>query len=208
MNHLQPESKEHGHLVYTGVIQTVVTRQLFEPLDMSIKALKQIDYRDIARGCSNTCRFGGQVNEFYSVAQHMTTMARIHRAQGRIRLAKWDIIHDAAEGLGLCDMPRPIKYMEEMAGYRTIESATQYKIFRRYGLYGKVPKAVKQLDYSIVYSEAKQLLGGFIHPEWLAYEKEWKEKGLKIIPIKPYDSPAIAEREWLKEFRLLFEGSL
>ena len=196
-------SHEHNKLVHTGVIQTF-NGGLFAPLDLSVKSIKSIDYRAIARGCSNICRFGGQVKEFYSVAQHQTIMARIFRADRHLRLARWALLHDSAEGLGLCDMPRPIKYMEEMRGYRLMESATQKKIFRRFGLYGNIPKVVKKLDYSIVFSEATVLLESFAHPEWLAYAQQWEKDKIPLIPIKPYSTPLMAEREFLKEFKLLF----
>lgn len=65
---------------------------------------------DIARALSFTCRYGGHVKRFYSVAEHALLVYDLLRWQGaddRLLLAA--LFHDAAEAY-LGDVPSPLKY--------------------------------------------------------------------------------------------------
>lgn len=64
---------------------------------------------DIAHGLAQTCRYGGQSTEYYSVAEHAVFVSRHLEEQGAplyIQLA--GLHHDDAEAY-LGDIPRPIK---------------------------------------------------------------------------------------------------
>lgn len=65
---------------------------------------------DIAQGLALTCRYGGQIKRFYSVAEHSVLVHDLLEHQGapaRILLA--GLFHDAAEAY-LGDVVAPLKY--------------------------------------------------------------------------------------------------
>lgn len=66
-----------------------------------------IRLEDIAHHLSNTCRFSGACDPYYSVAEHSVIVSRL--------VTKWDhakaaLMHDAAEAY-LWDLPRPAKHL-------------------------------------------------------------------------------------------------
>ena len=64
----------------------------------------EINFDDIARGLAYRCRWGGQVRQFYSVAEHSIQVA--DQCTDEFKL--WALLHDAAEAY-LGDIPEPIK---------------------------------------------------------------------------------------------------
>lgn len=70
---------------------------------------EDIELEDIARGLSNTCRFGGQLEYFYSVAQHSVLCYELSKKLNNddsINLAC--LLHDAPESI-TGDQLSPIK---------------------------------------------------------------------------------------------------
>lgn len=69
-----------------------------------------ITLEDIARGLANTCRYGGHVKRFYSVAEHAVLVRDLLRSRGAgpsCQLAA--LFHDAAEAY-LGDVVAPLKW--------------------------------------------------------------------------------------------------
>lgn len=83
---------------------------------------EEINVQDIAHQLSMICRYGGAVSSFYSVAEHSLILARYVRQvrPNNPRLALQALLHDAAEAY-ICDVPRPLKLMPQMDGYRAME---------------------------------------------------------------------------------------
>ena len=76
------------------------------PLNIQVQ---DIELEDIARGLSNTCRFGGQLRHFYSVAQHSVLCYELSKKLNNddlINLAC--LLHDSSESI-TGDQLAPIK---------------------------------------------------------------------------------------------------
>jgi hypothetical protein len=115
-----------------------------------------IDIEDIAHGLAFAPRFAGHTREFYSVAQHSVMVAGLVPDAEKL----WALLHDASEAY-LADIPRPIKHLPELEGYRQVEHALQTAIFAYFGLTGPVPASVKQADEIALATEAVNLMAPF-----------------------------------------------
>lgn len=76
--------------------------QLFDPLNPRVDDF-EID--DIAHGLALCNRFAGHTLRPWSVAQHCLHVASLLPGPLKVH----GLLHDAAEGLGLLDMPTPVK---------------------------------------------------------------------------------------------------
>jgi hypothetical protein len=88
------------------------TGRAFYPLHPDPSAISIID---IARGLSLQCRYGGQISDFYSVAEHSVLLAVYAEEVLHATVAEClqVLIHDAPEAY-MTDIPRPVKqYMPE-----------------------------------------------------------------------------------------------
>jgi hypothetical protein len=97
------------------------------------------------------------------------------------------LFHDASEGLGLRDLPSPVKQLPEMAGYRALEKGVMDAVMSHLGLPLRLHQLVKAADYRMCQTEAKWFLGD-LHPDWEtstefpAYDMRPPESG---TPRKP-----------------------
>lgn len=97
---------------------------------------EMIDLRDISAGLSKICRFGGQIDWFYSVAEHSLNVYRLcaplmHDPEFQFAC----LLHDAAEAY-LGDWPTPIKKMMVAAGFPidVIEAQILESVWERFGI--------------------------------------------------------------------------
>lgn len=152
--------------------------------------------QDVIQGLLQVPRFGGQGHKDYVVLQHCLIGARWFRKRGKLKEARYFLWHEGEEGLGLGDMPTPIKYLEEMSAYRAIGKNVQFAVFKKAGLLGSPPPAVKELDTRMACAEAKVLLNPV--PEW-ALDVDTSD-----IVIKPYKRRSDLKKNFLKEYSILF----
>lgn len=111
-------------------IQTL-TGQQFWPLDVRPG---DISILDIAGALAKMCRFAGHSTVFYSVAQHCVLGSYAIEARGGTTShALAFLLHDASEAY-VVDVPRPLKRLEALAGYRAVEEEVQQAIGREYGV--------------------------------------------------------------------------
>lgn len=86
---------------------------------------------DIAQGTSQTCRYGGQCNKFYSTAEHSCLVVRLMQA-GRetVDAVRLGYAHDWSEGIGMGDMVNPLK--NAVPTYRDIEDTIITRLLDRF----------------------------------------------------------------------------
>ena len=123
-----------------------------------------ISLDDIAHGLSNLCRFNGQCNKFYNVAEHSTHVASVvMRATGDADLARAALMHDSPEAY-LGDMTRPLKDIDII--YKILEGRFEQVIQARFSL--EIPfhdKRIKRADYDVFFAEMDTLFD-FNYEAW------------------------------------------
>jgi hypothetical protein len=147
---LELTKKEHDSLyIKKGKIITVTKNEIdfLNPTEDSINII------DIATGLSNTCRFAGQLEVFYSVAQHscmvydmLSEQKPIVRLQG--------LLHDATEAY-IHDITKPLKSL--LPEYQVIEKRLEKVIFESFELPVEMFPIIKEIDILCLEAEHKNL---------------------------------------------------
>ena len=89
---------------------------------------EDICIEDIAHALSHLCRYAGQCNKFYSVAEHCVLLSRANSMPGA-PLAR--LLHDAVEAY-VADIVRPLKNL--LLDYKLIEHDIDTVIAKKYGV--------------------------------------------------------------------------
>ena len=145
---------------------------------------------DIAHGLAHICRYSGQCNGFYSVAEHSLLVSET--ASGFELEA---LMHDAAEAF-LGDITRPLKQM--LPDYKRIEGDVERAIFSRFGIQTPIPREVKQADLRVLAAEQRQIMPRGTD-DWL--------RGQDVVPaaiVVRNLPPVEAKRAWLERFEVLY----
>jgi uncharacterized protein len=119
---------------------------------------------DIVSGLSKCCRFVGQCDWFYSVAQHCVMMSYIVPHEARLVA----LFHDASEAY-TGDVSKPLK---NALGdiFKRIELRIEAAIFDRFGLPYPMPASIKQADRILLATEQRDLMIRLRNDEWAAIE--------------------------------------
>jgi len=173
-----------------ATIQTFTGKMvgLFHP------SAEQVCFEDIARSLSQLCRFTGQVERFYSVAEHTVRGLSMLPPS----LAPYFLLHDASEAY-LGDISRPLKRRPEMRWYVELEREWLTVIAERFGLRPALlldSPEVKWADDTMLATEKRDL-----KPP----EESWE----KLPPPLPEHIertwlPDLAEQRFWNAFRELF----
>jgi uncharacterized protein len=118
---------------------------------------EEIDIEAIAHALSLLCRYGGHCKAFYSVAQHSVLVSQNVSPEN----ALWGLLHDAAEGLTLNDMPRGVKSL--MPNYYRLEEGIMKAVAKRFNLPWPMPAEVKEADEKLLATEKAQLMEQSFH---------------------------------------------
>jgi len=125
-------------------------------LDLLDPQPDQITLGDIACGLARQCRFGGQIESFYSVAEHSYHCARVALDAGlttETQIAA--LMHDAAEAF-ICDLQKPLKEM--ISGYDLIESRIMRVIAEKFQIdFNAEFGDVKKIDRAMLIAERRRL---------------------------------------------------
>jgi len=167
-------------------IQTFTGRK-FWPLDPKPE---DVFIEDIAHSLSLTCRFGGHVKEFYSVAQHSVLVSECCMSQ-----KKWGLLHDAAEAY-LADICKPIK--PYMNGFADFEEDVLIAVSERFGLTYPIPTSVHLRDLQMLATEQAHLMDAGL--DWVGLGSVCPIENLNI---EPWHSSS-AEMSFLSAFERLF----
>jgi len=197
-----------------GRFQTTLSGIHFYPLD---PRAEDINIKDIARSLANTCRYGGHVPKFYSVAQHSILCAQQIVDDDVLR--KWALMHDASEAY-IGDIPIPIKAHTCMKVHpshqpwtmethiENVEDMIHYRIAQRFGLpfFDKKDECspwsrVDLVDKTMLLTEAKSFFRDERWKEW-PYYKDWGLRPLKFC-IEPW-TPEQSYEKFLSLFYNLF----
>jgi len=95
-----PARKHHFTTTNSGI-------NVFGPTQFGVREVRMSDIMD---GLSKICRYNGQVNEFYSVAEHSVLVSRIAELMGDEEAILPALFHDAHETYS-GDLPTPHKAM-------------------------------------------------------------------------------------------------
>lgn len=155
----------------------------------------QICIEDIARGLSNTCRFAGQMENFYSVAQHSVYVSQIVPPEYALEA----LLHDATEAY-MGDITSPLKAM--LPDYKAIEKRVDTAIRGRFGLPLVMTMDVHHADLVMLATERRdfEISPGCGFPE--------------LSTIDPHDdiiihtlTPPQAYRQFMARFETLTLGA-
>ncbi|MEQ5274693.1 HD family hydrolase [Proteus terrae] len=123
------------------------TNKHFYYLDVRIE---DIDIQDIASGLANECRFNGQIDNFYSVAQHSVYVSYLVAPEYALEA----LLHDASEAY-VKDLPSPLKKL--LPEYKEIEKSIDAVIRQKYNLPPVMSGAVHLADLMMLATEKRDL---------------------------------------------------
>ncbi len=173
-------------------------------LDLADPAPKDIRLDDVAHGLSQTCRYAGQCDPSYSVAEHAVLVSEYLQAQGAPLLVSLaGLHHDDAEAY-IGDMTRPLRAL--LPDYSAIEARVMAAIVTGLAL-EHVPftdPRVKRADDWAVAAEAYQMLpsqGSTWHTAGL-FQPQDRYRVTRLFGALGL-SPREAKRAWLARHRVL-----
>lgn len=147
----------------------------------------------IANGLGNTCRFAGQCEGYYSVAEH-SVWASYMVAPGFEYEA---LMHDSSEGL-IHDITKPLKLT--LSDYQKVEQRVETAFAAQYGFTVPMPDPVRTVDLRMLATEQMQIMGHT--EEWLLAEGH---KPFDDLQIRRF-TPAYAKKLFLERYHELKGG--
>ena len=146
----------------------------------------EFDIEDIAHALSNVCRYAGQCNKFYSVAEHSLIVS-----EQVSDFAYEALLHDAAEAF-MGDITRPLKQL--VPEFKRLEAEIEKAIEERFNLRKDYRSVVKQADLRVLAAEQAQIMAVGC-ADWA------REAGIEPASIKVRNlTPIKAKEEFLSRY--------
>jgi 5'-deoxynucleotidase YfbR-like HD superfamily hydrolase len=159
-------------------------------LDLANPEAITFDLEDIAHNLARVCRFGGAVDEYYSVASHSVYVAReVEREGGSLARVRGALLHDATEAY-LGDMVSGLKRM--MPEYRALENRYSYCVESQFNVAYRGDLVIKDADLRARLSEIRDLFTERPYPRELLLGGE----GDRIAFATPVVSVPPDAAEW------------
>jgi hypothetical protein len=138
-----------------GCVGNTIRLRSGKYLDLLNPKPSDFEFADIAGGLSKICRFGGQCEFFYSVAEHSYHCATVAKEDGlSIEDQRAVLMHDAAEAF-IGDVVKPLKIA--LPDYEIIETIMEECIVSRFDL-GNTPLAfIKEIDQAMLIAERRRM---------------------------------------------------
>lgn len=154
-----------------------------------------IEIEDIAGSLSKLCRWGGNIPEFYSVAQHSCHVVSL--APRHLRFAA--LMHDAPEAYA-GDVIRPIKSLLAIS-YFEIEERLKQAVCERFNLHADLLEGVKQYDNEALDME----FNAFYHQDKTSINhiRINSSQFLEHLPSSPFWDPQTAFVGFLRTYSSL-----
>lgn len=117
-------------------------------IDLLAPVPEAIHLDDIAHALARTCRYGGHVTHFLSVARHSIWVSEGLVNMGHAQHALWGLLHDASEAY-LGDMVKPLKHSPRMSAFVEVEYALDQALAARFDLPFPMPQVVRDADRAV-----------------------------------------------------------
>jgi hypothetical protein len=139
-----------------GCVKNTIRLRSGRYFDFTDPQTGQFTFSDIAGALAKICRFGGQVDRFYSVAEHSVHCAQVARDDGRSKDVQFAILmHDAAEAF--CgDVVKPLKIM--LPQYSEIERRVELVIASKFGIdFASHADVIREIDWAMLIAERRSM---------------------------------------------------
>ncbi|HEY0983534.1 hypothetical protein [Schlesneria sp.] len=170
-----------------GVVGSTIRTRSGHYLDLLNPRPEQIDIKDIAGALSKICRFGGQIERFYSVAQHSLHCAQVAELwyPGRLDVRRAVLMHDAAEAY-IGDIVKPLKCLLDKV--EMIESLIEGAIATRFGIdFTSSFDEVRRIDQGMLIAERDALFSRGDGQKWTG-EDLARIPDLHIESLEPHNA--------------------
>jgi 5'-deoxynucleotidase YfbR-like HD superfamily hydrolase len=133
-----------------------------EPMGLIFDFMKpraeSVALEDVARALSNTCRFGGHVKRYYSVAEHAVLVYELVAEAGATPAVCFAALHHDSHEAYMGDIPTPFKRLLR-AVWPRIQDRVDAAVCERLGVDPDLLKhaAVKKADARALLIEANEL---------------------------------------------------
>ena len=135
-----------------GCVNNTIRLRSGRYLDLADPKPDQFTFMDIAGALSKICRFGGQINLFYSVAEHCVHCTNQGCRDGLpLDTQAALLMHDAAEAF-IGDMVKPLKIM--LPGYDEVEKKMEAAIAEKFLIdFDRESYSVHKIDQEMLIAE-------------------------------------------------------
>lgn len=166
-----------------------------EYLDLTAPDPSLITLRDVTRALGNICRFGGQCDKFYSVAEHsVACYCRAEEENLSPAVRRACLFHDAAEAF-IGDVVKPLKILLEPI-YGPIEEKMEAAIAAAFNVdFESTRDHWKRIDRMLLIAERRALFSpdkvtwtGENEVERIAYEPECLPPDVAAVAFEVCDS--------------------